>query len=90
MFSKEAQNKGQVEETIFQGLIDDFSSTIDESPQTGEYDDGPIYEHPEILVGGVEEQKYWMSSPFQHAENPCDLSYLWAILMSPKFGKKNY
>ena len=44
LFSKEAQNKDQVEAVSVQGLTDDISSTIDEAPQASEYDDGPIYE----------------------------------------------
>ena len=77
LLNKEAQKKDQVEATIVQGLIDDILSTIDEAPQAGEYDDGPIYEDPEVLVEGVEEQKDRMSSFFQHAETPYDLSDLW-------------
>ena len=73
LFSKEAKNKDQVEGTIVQGLTDDISSMIDESPQASEYDDGPIYEDPEVLVEEVEEQKDRMSSPFQHTETPYDL-----------------
>ena len=46
---------------------------IDEAPQADEYDDGPIYEDPEVLV---EEQKDRMSSPFQHTETPYGISDL--------------
>ena len=50
---------------------------IDEAPQEGEYDDGPIYEDLEVLVEEAEEQKDRMSSPFQHSETPYDISDLW-------------
>ena len=55
LFSKESQNKGQVEATIVQVLTDDISSTINEAPKASEYDDGPIYEDPEVLVEEAEE-----------------------------------
>ena len=48
--SKESQNKDQVKATISQGLTDDISSMMDESPQVGEYDYCPIYEDLEFLV----------------------------------------
>ena len=50
LFSKETQNKDQVEEGIVQGLTHDISSTIDEAPQADEHDDDPTYEDPEVLV----------------------------------------
>ena len=49
LFSKETQNKDQVEAAIVQGLNDDISRMIDEASQEDEYDDGPIYEDPEVL-----------------------------------------
>ena len=49
-FSKETQNKDQVEATIVQGLTDDISSTVDEAPEADEHDDGPTYEDLEFLV----------------------------------------
>ena len=55
LFSKETQNKDQVEEGIVQGPVDDISSTINEAPKASEYDDGPIYEDPEVLVEEAEE-----------------------------------
>ena len=67
LFSKESQNKDQVKGAIVQGLTDDISSTIDEAPQAGDYDDGPIYGDLEAQVEGVEDHKYRMSYPFQHA-----------------------
>ena len=54
LFSKEAQNKDQVK-AVVQGLTDDISNMIDEAPQAGEYDDGPIYEYPKVLVEEDEE-----------------------------------
>ena len=65
LFNKESQNKDQVEATIVQGLTNGVSSMIDEAPQAGEHHDIPIYKDPKVLVEGVE-QKYRMSSPFQH------------------------
>ena len=46
----ESQNKDHVKATIIQGLTDDISSMIDEAFQAVEYDDGPIYEDPEVLA----------------------------------------
>ena len=76
MFSKEAQNKDQVEAAIVQGLTNDVLSTINEAPQADEHDDGPTYEDPEVLLE-VEEQLDRGSPPFQHAEAPYDLLDLW-------------
>ena len=49
LFSKESQNKDQFEAAIVQGLADDILSTIDEVSQADEYDDGPIYDYPEVV-----------------------------------------
>ena len=77
LFSKETQNKDQVKAAIVQGLNDDISSMIDEASQENEYDDGPIYEDPEVLAKEAEEQKHRMSSPFQHTKNPYDIPDFW-------------
>ena len=50
LFSKEAQGKYQVKASIVQGLTDDILSTIDEAFQADEYDDGPIYDDPKVLI----------------------------------------
>ena len=63
LLCKESQNKDQVEAAIIQGLTDDVSRMIDEAPQVGKCDDGPIYEDPKVLFEGVE-QKDRMSYPF--------------------------
>ena len=39
LYSKEARNKYQVEETIVQGLTNDILSMIDKASQENEYDD---------------------------------------------------
>ena len=39
---------------------------IDEASRADEYDDGPIYEDPEVIDKGCEEQKDRMISPFQN------------------------
>ena len=57
MFSKETQNKDQVEAAIVQDLTNDISSTIDGAPQAGEYDDSPIYEDPKVLDEGLKNRK---------------------------------
>ena len=73
LFSKEAQNKDQFEAAIVQGLADDILSTIDEVSQADEYDDGPIYDYPEVIIEETKEQKDRMSPPFQYTENPYDI-----------------
>ena len=63
LFTKESQSKYYVKASIFQGLTNDILNMIDESSQEDEYDDGPIYDDPEVLI---EEAKDRMSPPFQH------------------------
>ena len=74
LFSKESQNKDQVEKTIVQGLTDDILSMIDEASQADEYDDGPIYEYPKVLED--EEKKDRVRSPSQHTTTSYDISNL--------------
>ena len=50
LFTKESQNKYQFEAAIVQGLIDDVLSMIDTTSQANEYDDGPIYDDPKVLI----------------------------------------
>ena len=66
LLSKESQSKYQVEEVIVKGLTDDILSMISEASQADEYDDGPVYDDPEVLIEEAEEQKDRMSPPFQH------------------------
>ena len=77
LFSKEAQSKDQVKETIIQGLTNDILSMIDKSSQANEYYDGPIYDDPEVLVEEAKEQKDRMIPPFQHTKTPYDILDLW-------------
>ena len=77
LFSKETQNKDQVDAAIVQGLTDDISSTVDEASRPNEYDCGSTYEDQEVLVEEVEEQKDRVISPFQHTATPYDISNLW-------------
>ena len=65
MFNKKSQIKAQVEAAIVHGLTDDILSTIDKDSQANEYDDGPIYDDPKVLIEEVEEQKDRMSPPSQ-------------------------
>ena len=76
-FSKESKNKYQSEATIFRSLTDDILSTIDEASQADEYDDGPVYDDPQVLIEEAEEQKDRMSPPFQHTETHWDILDLW-------------
>ena len=77
MFSKESQRKDHVEASIVQGLTDDILSMIDEASQADEYDDGPIYDDPKLLIKEAEEHKDRTCPPFQHIETPCDILDLW-------------
>ena len=57
LFSKEIQNEDEVEEAIVQDLTNDISSTVpkDKVLHANQYDCGPTYEDPKVLVEEVEE-----------------------------------